>query len=269
MRVDMRREPVVAGAFYDVNPKALNKHIAELTGEPIKKTKALGLIAPHAGYIYSGKVAALVYSHVEIPQTVIILGSNHTGLGAPISVFAEGSWVTPLGEVLINKPLAEDIIKKCKFSIKDTAAHSREHSIEVQLPFLQYHKKSFDFVPIVLGDYDLKHLKDLADALAACVKGKDILTIASTDLTHYEEAQAARAKDALVLSAIEKLDPDKMYEEIKENDISMCGWMPVYTLLHACNLLGAKEARIIKYMNSGDTSGDYSEVVGYGEAVIL
>lgn len=265
----MKREPVVAGAFYDARPEALKKHIAEMTGEPAKKTKALGIIAPHAGYMYSGKVAAQVYKSVEIPKTVIIMGPNHTGLGVPVSVYDKGTWVTPLGDVSVNAELAAEILKKCQYAQKDTAAHAREHSIEVHLPFLQYHKKNFDFVPIALGDYNLSQLKDLAAAIASCVKGKDILLIASTDLTHYEEAQAARAKDFLVLSAIEKLDPDKMYEEISYNDISMCGWMPVYTLLHACNILGAKEGRIVKYMNSGDTSGDYSEVVGYGGAIIL
>lgn len=265
----MKREPVVAGAFYDENPETLRKHISEMTDEPDDKIKALGIIAPHAGYMYSGKVAAQVYAGVEIPKTVIIMGPNHTGLGAPISVFPEGSWSTPLGEVNINKALAADILKGCKSAAGDTAAHVREHSVEVHLPFLQYHRKSFDFVPIVLGDYNLDNLKELGGVLAKCVKGKDILLIASTDLTHYEEAQSAKAKDALVLSAIEELDPDKMYEEIQNHDISMCGWMPVYTLLHACNKLGAKEGRIIKYMNSGDTSGDYSEVVGYGGAIII
>jgi AmmeMemoRadiSam system protein B len=160
-------------------------------------------------------------------------------------------------------------LEKCAFAERDTAAHEKEHSIEVHLPFLQYHKKSFDFVPIILGEPDLKRLRELGSALASCVKGKDILLIASTDLTHYEQAEAARAKDSLVLSAIEKLDPEKLYSEISENDISMCGWMPVYTLLHACRELGAKEGRIIKYMNSGDTSGDFSEVVGYGGAIII
>ena len=265
----MRREPVVAGSFYDAKPDDLKKHIAEMTGEPVKKTKALGIIAPHAGYIYSGKVAAEVYKAVEIPRTVIILGPNHTGLGEPISVFSEGSWVTPLGEVSVNKELAQEILKNCSAAMKDTAAHSREHSIEVHLPFLQHHKNNFDFVPIALGEYKLDNLLELASALAKCVRGKDILLIASTDLTHYEEAESARVKDMLVLNAIEKLDPDNMYEEVSANDISMCGWMPVYTLLHACKKLGAKEGRIIKYMNSGDTSGDYSEVVGYGGAVII
>lgn len=260
---------MVAGAFYDSKPDALTRHIGEMTGKPVKKSKALGIIAPHAGYMYSGKVAAQVYAAVEIPKTVIILGPNHTGLGARVSVYPEGTWGTPLGDAVINAELAEKILKKCAFAERDTAAHEKEHSIEVHLPFLQYHKKSFDFVPIVLGEPDLKILRELGSVLAQSVKGKDILLIASTDLTHYEEAGAARAKDALVLSAIENLDPEKLYSEISDHDISMCGWMPVYTLLHACKELGAKQGRIIKYMNSGDTSGDYSEVVGYGGAVII
>ena len=265
----MRREPVVAGAFYDANPETLTKNIAQMTGEPVKKTKAFGVVAPHAGYMYSGLVAAQVYAGVVIPQTVIIMGPNHTGLGEPISVFSKGAWATPLGDVEVNQELAGKILEKCPAASRDTAAHAREHSVEVHLPFLQYHKKGFDFVPIVLGEYSLENLRSLAAAIASCVKGKDILLIASSDLTHYEEAETARAKDKLVLSAIEELDPEKMYREVDENAITMCGWMPVYTLLHACNKLGAKQGKIIKYMNSGDTSGDYSEVVGYGGALII
>ncbi|MEI7542559.1 MAG: AmmeMemoRadiSam system protein B [bacterium] len=265
----MIREPLFAGSFYDAKPEDLKNHITEMTGELVKKTKALGIIAPHAGYIYSGVVAAQVYSAVEIPKTIIILGPNHTGLGEPISVFSEGKWKTPLGDVAINESLATDILKKCKTALKDTTAHAKEHSIEVQLPFLQYHNKNFDFVPIVLGDYSIEHLKELAVALAKCIEGKEVLIIASSDLTHYEEAESARAKDALVLDSIEALDPDNMYDEIKDNDISMCGWMPVYVLLQACNILGAKKGKIIKYTNSGDVNGDYSEVVGYGGAIII
>jgi AmmeMemoRadiSam system protein B len=180
-----------------------------------------------------------------------------------------GTWRTPFGDVKINEPLADEILGNGKAAQKDVKAHEREHSLEVQLIFIQSLKKSFSFVPIIFGEYDLKKLDDTAAAIAASLKGKDALIVASSDLTHYEDAEAARKKDALVLNAIEKLDAEGMAKAVAEKNISMCGWMPVYTAITAAKLLGAKEGRIINYMNSGDTSGDYSQVVGYGGAVII
>ena len=265
----MKREAVVAGAFYDGNAEALKKHIKALSPARTEKVKAMGVVVPHAGYIYSGRVAAEVFNSVEIPDTVIILGPNHTGLGTPISVFPEGSWETPLGGVRIDALLSGEILKNCKSASKDVMAHAREHSIEVQLPFLQTLNSGLRFAAIALGEYNLGHLRELASAITDAVRGKDVLLVASSDLTHYEDSETAKKKDAMVLKSIEKLDPEQMVKDVQARDISMCGWMPVYTVLHACKKLGAKEARIIRYMNSGDTSGDYSEVVGYGGAAIL
>jgi AmmeMemoRadiSam system protein B len=265
----MIREAVVAGTFYDGEAQDLKKHILSLTSGKKEKVKALGIVVPHAGYVYSGRVAGEVFSSVEIPDTVIILGPNHTGLGKPISVFPEGSWQTPLGEARIDALLSAEIIKNCPFASTDIMAHAREHSIEVQLPFLQSLKKDFRFAAIVLGDYELEHLRELAGSIASAMKGKDILIIASSDLTHYEDSETAKKKDSLVLKSIEAVDPEQMAGDVQARDISMCGWMPVFTMLHACKKLGAKQGRIIKYMNSGDANGDYSEVVGYGGAVII
>jgi MEMO1 family protein len=265
----MKRKTVVEGSFYEASPVLLRKHIDEMTGREIQKSDVFGMIAPHAGYMYSGKTAAMTYAAVNIPKTVIIMGPNHTGLGEPIAVYTNGEWETPFGPIGVNEKLAREILKNCSFASQDTEAHLREHSIEVHLPFLLYHRKDIDFVPICIGDTDLEHLRSLAAAIAASVKDRDILIIASTDLTHYEEAKEARRKDSIVMESIEKLDPEKMRKDVSEMNITMCGWAPVYTMLHACIKLGATKGKIIKYMNSGDASGDYSEVVGYTGAVII
>lgn len=265
----MLRDPVVAGMFYEKDVPTLKKHISQYIIQKQEKYKAKAIVVPHAGYIYSGRVAGEVYSSVDIPDMVIIMGPNHTGAGKPISVMSEGVWRTPLGDVKINEPLANEIIKKCSAASKDIHAHLKEHSIEVQLPFLQYIKKSFSFIPIVLGDYNINNLQNLSEAIAAVFKEREVLIIASTDLTHYEDADSAKEKDSLVLNTIEKLDEEEMLKEVEDKDISMCGWMPTFVAIRAAKLLGGKKGIIIKYMNSGDVSGDYNQVVGYGGAVII
>jgi len=265
----MLRDPIVAGMFYEKDVPALKKHISQYIIQKQDKYKAKAIVVPHAGYIYSGRVAGEVYSSVEIPDLIIIMGPNHTGAGKPISVMTEGAWRTPLGDVKINEPLANEIIKKCPVATKDTHAHLKEHSVEVQLPFLQYIKKSFSFIPVVLGDYNINNLQVFADSIADVFKEREVLIIASTDLTHYEDSDSARAKDSLVLNNIEKLDEEEMLKEIEDKDISMCGWMPTYVALRAAKSIGATKGIVIKYMNSGDVSGDYSQVVGYGGAVII
>lgn len=265
----MLREPAVAGMFYEKNVPALKKQISQFIIERKEKYKAKAIVVPHAGYVYSGKVAGEVYSSIEIPDLIIIMGPNHTGAGKPISVMTEGAWRTPLGDVKINEPLANEIIKKCPVASKDINAHLKEHSIEVQLPFLQYIKKSFSFIPVVLGDYNINNLQSLSEAIAAVFKDKEILIIASTDLTHYEDAKSAKEKDTFVLKAIEKLDEEDMLKEVENKDISMCGWMPTYVTIKTAKLLGAKKCIIIKYMNSGDVIGDYNKVVGYGGAALI
>jgi AmmeMemoRadiSam system protein B len=265
----MLREPAVAGTFYEKDAHALKKQVAHYLTDKTEKLKARAIVVPHAGYIYSGKVAGEVYSSVEIPDIVIIMGPNHTGAGVPVSIMNSGEWRTPLGDVKINEPLANEILKKSKAAQKDTKAHMNEHSIEVQLPFLQVIRKNFSFVPIIFGEYDLENLKDTAGAIAASIKGREVLIIASTDLTHYEDAGSAKKKDGLVLHAIETLDADGLAKDVSENSISMCGWMPVYVAITAAKLSGAKQGKIIRYMNSGDVSGDYGQVVGYGGAVII
>ena len=264
----MFRQPAVAGLFYDADPATLKKRVNSYILKTETKYKAMGVIVPHAGYVYSGETAGAVFSSVEIPSLIIILGPNHTGMGPRISVMNKGEWRTPLGDVVINEPLAGQILRNCKKASKDSEAHEREHAIEVQLPFLQVLKKSFTFVPITLREHEADNLKALAEAIAESITGKDVLLVASTDMTHYESTEIAKEKDSYVLKAIEALDPEKMLKEVEEKDISMCGWMPVYVAMHAAKILGAKEGKIVRYTNSGEKSGDFSSVVGYGGAVL-
>ena len=265
----MLRDPVVAGMFYEKDAHALRSNLKKLLINKGKKLKAKGIIVPHAGYVYSGGVAGEVFSSVEIPDTIILMGPNHTGAGAAVSVMNEGVWRTPLGDAKINGPLADEIINNSDYASPDTAAHLQEHSLEVQLPFIQALKKSFTFVPIIFGTADLKALRETACAIRETMRDKDILLVSSTDMTHYESAEQAEKKDKMVLDAVKELDPGKMAGVVEKYGISMCGWMPTYVLLHACKLLGAKKAEIINYTNSGETSGDFNRVVGYGGAAII
>ncbi|MCE5299630.1 MAG: AmmeMemoRadiSam system protein B [Spirochaetia bacterium] len=265
----MLREPVVAGMFYEKETYALKKQVDKLLVKIPEKTAALGVIVPHAGYLYSGKVAGEVYSSIIIPETIIILGPNHTGLGAPVSVFADGEWRTPLGDARINEPLADAIIKGCTYAKKDILAHAREHSIEVQLPFIQELRRDFSFVPVCIREYERDVLRQLADTIADVLKGRNALIAASSDMTHYESAGAARKKDTMLIEIIEEMDEEKMFDTVTENDLSMCGFIPVFVMLRACKKLGAKKAKLIDYNNSGDAVGDYTRVVGYAGVAVI
>ncbi|MEI7640174.1 MAG: AmmeMemoRadiSam system protein B [bacterium] len=268
------RQPVVAGRFYEENPEDLKKELKNFLSYKGEKKSALGIMVPHAGYIYSGAVAGAVYSAVKLPDTFIILCPNHTGLGYPISLMSAGTWRTPLGDVKINGDIAGEILVRAealnaKLIIDDYKAHMHEHAIEVQLPFLQVLKKEFTFVPIAFAEYDIAALKKTAECIADAIKGKQVMLISSTDLTHYESAEAAREKDKLVLDAIETLNSGAMLNAVERQRISMCGWMGTYVLLEVCKTLGAKKGEIIKYANSGEASGDMDKVVGYGGAIII
>lgn len=256
------RKPAVAGQFYPGKEDSLRKSIEQMVCKVDEKIKAIGIVSPHAGYMYSGIVAGNVYSNIEIPETVIILGPNHTGTGSPYAIMTEGKWWTPLGEVEIESSLAKDILGSSKFIEEDINAHKFEHSLEVQIPFLQYFRSNIKIVPIVIGGDDFE---EIGEAIAKSLKKykKDFLLVASSDMTHYESHESARKKDKLAIDEILKLDEKGMLKKVREYDISMCGYGPAAIMLIASKLLGAKEAKLIKYMTSGDVSGDYSAVVGY------
>lgn len=265
----MDRQPAVAGRFYPSDPLALRSYCRKhLVGEV--KEPAFGLVAPHAGYMYSGHVAASVYSRVELPRDVIILCPNHTGRGSAVAVMSSGSWITPLGPVPINAELAEALKEESTLFEEDAIAHQQEHSLEVQLPFIQYLRPDVRLVPIDIGTNNLVLLREIGAALASVIAASQhpVLLIASSDMTHYEPADSARRKDSMAIREIERLDEDGLFAAVRDYGISMCGYAPTIAVMHACRRLGATSARLVRYANSGDVSGDYSSVVGYAGLII-
>jgi len=266
----MVRQPAVAGQFYPGAPEALKKLIEKLTKKSAVKKKVFGIVSPHAGLAYSGQVAGDVYSRIKLPGTIIVIGPNHTGRGRPFSLVKKGSWATPLGQVEIDEDFSGRLLKASRFLQDDLTAHSFEHSIEVQLPFLQFFKAGFKFVPIMLSHSDLAIYREIGNNIADCVRDlkKDVLIVASSDMTHYEEQKIAQAKDREAINAILELNEEKLLKKIDEFDISMCGYAPVAVMLAAVKKLGAKTAELVKYQTSGETTGDYSAVVGYAGIIV-
>jgi len=234
------------------------------------KEEVIGLVSPHAGYIYSGPVAGAVISRIKFNDTFIIMGPNHTGRGKPFSIMTEGVWKTPLGEVEIDSELGKQILATSKHLEEDYTAHQYEHSIEVQLPFLQYFKKDIRLVPIILSYYPGATYKEIGREIAKAVKelNKKVVIIASSDMTHYEPQESAQKKDTQAIEAILDLNEDELLKRVDELNISMCGYGPTVSLLSAAKELGATGAELVRYQTSGDTTGDYSAVVGYAGIII-
>ena len=268
----MVRNPVVAGQFYSGEKGPLKREIEALIDLKAKKEDAIGVISPHAGYTYSGPVAASVLSAISTKKTYVILGPNHTGLGEMFALDTNDSWRTPLGDIKIDRALADAIKKNCKYIKDDPLAHAHEHSIEVQLPFLQALQKDFKIVPIVISYADLAIYRDIGKAIAKSIKDlkieREVTIIASSDMTHYESHESAKKKDFIAIEAIIKLDEARLVEKVLELGITMCGYAPAAIMMVAAKGLGAKSARLVKYQTSGDTSGDYSSVVGYAGLII-
>jgi AmmeMemoRadiSam system protein B len=264
----MIREPAVAGQFYSAHPEGLRKSVLSFIGSTEPSLHAMGVVAPHAGYVYSGPVAGATISRVKIKDTCIILGPNHTGYGSGVSIATEGSWETPLGLVPIESTLAERIQKASGIIDSDEEAHAFEHSIEVQLPFIQYlFKDSAKFVPICMMMQDLRTSREIAKSIAEQLKGKDILIIASSDFTHYEPQDAAVRKDEAAIEAITRLDDARLNELGESGKVTMCGYGPITTLIATAKLLGGVKAELLTHKTSGDITGDKSAVVGYSSIV--
>ncbi len=266
----MSRKPVVAGQFYPGSPSQLRAMIEQLVGEKGAKEDVIGLVSPHAGYVYSGPVAGAVISRIKFKDTFIIMGPNHTGRGKPLSIMTQGTWETPLGEVEIDSELGKQILATSSYLQEDSMAHQYEHSIEVQLPFLQYFKPDIRIVPIVLAYSSGDIYKEIGKDIARAVKdlNKEVVIIASSDMTHYEPQSSAQRKDTQAIEAILDLNEDELLKRVDELNISMCGYAPTTSLISAAKELGATGAELVKYQTSGDTSGDYSSVVGYAGIII-
>jgi AmmeMemoRadiSam system protein B len=272
------RRPTQAGTFYEGTAESLKRQIENCflhelgPGKIPEIVKAgprhvLGLVSPHAGYMFSGPVAAHAYYKLASdgkPDVAVIFGPNHTGHGSALALMDEGFWRTPLGDVEVDSDVASQIVHESHIVDVDESAHRFEHSIEVQLPFLQYlYGSNFKIVPVCFLMQDLSSAREVGKATAKVLAGKSAIIIASSDMTHYEPQERAAKKDKLALEAVESMDEAKFYSIIETQGMSICGYGPIIALITAAKNLGAKEAKLLCYETSGDVIGDYSSVVGY------
>lgn len=258
------RKPAVAGTFYPREKEEL-EHLMDLLcgSEHREKIKAKSILVPHAGYIYSGKTACQVYKKVNLPSRVILLGPNHTGYGEPISVYSGDAWETPYGIVEIDKELREKILE-FPYAKADELAHLYEHSLEVQIPFIQkYSKTGFKILPIVVAFTEYEIAREFGRFLGETLKDKDLLIVISTDMSHYIPADEAKRKDEILISAMERLNTEELYFKALQYNITMCGVIPAVIGIEAVKVLGATKGIVVDYSNSGEVNGDFSKVVAY------
>jgi MEMO1 family protein len=277
------RTAAVAGRFYPGRAEELLREVREFTTGKIPvetgRIAAIGCVAPHAGYIYSGGVAGAVYSHLKIPERCVILCPNHTGKGHPLAIMANTTWQTPLGEVAADADMGARLLRRFPALQEDSAAHRGEHAIEVQLPFLQAQQPELNIVPIAIGTSNFDVLRGLGEALADVIADRHpedrheedqekTLIIASSDMNHYESDEITRVKDHKAIERVLAMDALGLWEVVMNEDISMCGFGPTIVMLTAAKLLGATSATLVKYATSGDVSGDYESVVGYAGIIV-
>ena len=261
----MIRRAVFAGDWYPGDPRRLRAALASYIESSDAEQDVIGVVAPHAGYMYSGHVAGAVYSQARIPNAVVVLCVNHRGVGPRAAIMGAGHWETPLGPVPIQEELAGDLKKKVGFLEEDAAAHAREHSLEMQLPFLQFRNQGVHLVPICLQRLDYAECAALGEGLAKAVEEfpEPVLLVASTDMTHFESQEDAKRRDMLAIDRVLEIDPRGLYQTVTDHGISMCGFIPTTCVLCACKSLGATQGTLVRYATSGDVSGDYASVVGY------
>lgn len=266
----MIRKPAVAYQFYPGEPATLKQTVESMVKEKAVKEDAIALIAPHAGYIYSGKVAGSVYSSVKLPDNILLLGPNHTGLGERAAIMTQGEWEMPFGRMSVNHELAHLLIEESHIFSDDTTAHLGEHSLEVQLPFIRHFNPKASIVPATIMYLSYKECEELGKAVANAIRKYNghVLIAVSSDMNHYESDVATRKKDKKAIDKILALSPKGLMETVSEENISMCGVIPATIALVAAKELGAKKAELIDYATSGDTSGDYAHVVGYAGILI-
>lgn len=263
----MLRLPAVAGQFYPGNPKELTALVEKYTKseEPSEKVKVHACLVPHAGYVYSGGVAGAVFARIALPEKILVLGVRHFPQGEPLAILSEGAWRTPLGDVPIESKLAGQLRADCPGLQEDSVAHKREHSLEVELPFLQVLSPGFSFVPVAVGTLHFEDLKRTGEGVARVLESTEdeVLIVTSSDMNHYEDEETTREKDDKAIQCMLKLDAKGLYEVCRQEHISMCGLGPAVVMLTAMNRLGVGKAELVRHATSGDVSGDREEVVGY------
>ncbi len=264
----MIREPAVAGTFYPAHAAALAAGVDRfLEGAPSAKT-AIGAVVPHAGYMYSGAVAGATYAAVAVPPRVLVLGPNHTGLGFSRAALSPAeAWRTPLGSVVLDPALRESLSAGPGVA-PDAAAHAREHSLEVQLPFLQRARADVAIGALCLAHLSYGECERLAETVAAAARSASALLVASSDMSHYLPAAEARVADRRALEPLLALDAEGLYRRVHEEEITMCGVIPAVVMLLAARALGARTAELVRYAHSGEVSGDDERVVGYAGVVV-
>jgi AmmeMemoRadiSam system protein B len=266
----MRRMPAVAGQFYPADPESLRSMVTGFLEKASAAQPAIGAMVPHAGYVFSGSFAGQTFGSIDVPSKVVIIGPNHTGYGESLAVFPGGEWVTPLGKVPVDETLAKKFLKSYPRLVSDDLAHRFEHSLEVQLPFIQVKNPSAEIVPICLAPVPMQELLALGEAIGRVLvaEKEPILLVASSDMTHYEPGNTAKVKDKMALDKVVALDPEGLYRTVTGEHISMCGVVSTVVMLAAAKILGATRGELVCYGNSGDVTGDQSEVVGYAGVVI-
>jgi AmmeMemoRadiSam system protein B len=267
----MIREPVVAGQFYPADPGVLLQAVKAYLEPSPDLVEAMAVVAPHAGYIYSGPVAGAVFGAARLPRCFVLLGPNHTGRGTLLGLSPSGTWRTPLGHATVDASLNQLLLKEIPGLSEDRASHAWEHSLEVQLPFLQARVPELRFAAICVGTGSYDVLESLGHGLARVVRSwpEPVLIVSSSDMNHYESAEVGSKKDHSAIERVLAVDPRGLYDVVHAKDISMCGFAPTVATLIACRDLGASAGQLIRYSNSGAASGDYDRVVGYAGMAVL
>jgi AmmeMemoRadiSam system protein B len=266
----LRRSAAVAGQFYYGDAARLAQQVEQYIDKDAKRERVIGLVSPHAGLMYSGPVAGAVYSSIVFPETFVLIGPNHTGLGAPISLMESGEWEIPTAVFQIDEKLSQRIAMNVSIVTKETQAHMFEHSLEVQLPFVAHFSRKVKIVPVIMLSASVEDCRILGEGIAKAVKsaGYSVVIAASSDMSHYVPDTVARQKDKKAIDRMLALDPEGLYETVVRERISMCGYLPATAMLYAAKALGARSARLVKYATSGEVSGDYDHVVGYAGVVV-
>jgi MEMO1 family protein len=263
----MLRLPAVSGRFYPSNPTELTALVAQYCGaeEAAARVHAKACLVPHAGYVYSGHVAGAVFARMALPKKILILGVRHYPRGENAAILSSGAWRTPLGDAPIDETLAGALRESCPLLREDSVAHSAEHSLEVQIPFLQVLRPEFAFVPIALGTLRFEDLVAVGECIGRVISSssEEILLLTTSDLNHYEDDATTRVKDRKAIERILELDARGLYNTCRNEQISMCGLGPTVAMLSALKILGGAQAELVRYATSGDISGDFSAVVGY------
>lgn len=266
----MQRQPAVAGQFYPGTEGTLRAALSQLIPKNASLQTVKGIISPHAGYVYSGAIAGQLYSRIVIPDTVLIIGPNHHGTGAAAALYPDGEWCTPLGVTAINSRLNSLLLQHSPYIQSDSIAHQQEHSLEVQLPFIQYLRPDATIAALCLGHGDFTALREIGHGIAGAIKeyGGEVLIVASSDMTHYESADSARRKDGMALERALALDGRGLLDICQRQHISMCGVVPATVMIEAALKSEASHTEMIAYGNSGEISGDTRQVVGYASMTV-